>query len=241
MAEKTNCHDGHRQRLRTLVDNNGLNNISNIQAVEYFLTYIFPRGDVNPLAHKLLDRYGTFANIIEANVNDLMRIKGLNKTSAQKIRHFGLLFEYYTQTKNLQKRISLKNTKEFLKYLESIAEFKKTENLFMFAIDQGFKLIDFRVSNLNNVRAVGIEPLELYDFISSTKLAYLIIAHNHPGGSAFPSQDDIGAVNFIEKLIKFLPCKLIDSFIVGTDGIYSQKQETFLNQKQEEENFDFLN
>ena len=67
-------HDGHRERLTNLVEKSGLDNVSNIQAVEYFLTYIFPRGDVNPLAHRLLDKYETFANIINASVNDFLNI-----------------------------------------------------------------------------------------------------------------------------------------------------------------------
>ena len=238
--KKENCHAGHRQRLRELVETAGLNNISKIQAVEYFLTFIFPRGDVNPLAHRLLDRYGTFSNIIDANVNDLTRIQGINTESAKKIRHFGLLTQFYIQSK-LQKKISLKNTKEFLNYLEDISALKRTENLFFFAIDNAFQLLEVKIFDLNNVRKVGIDPMELYDFISSTKLSHLIVAHNHPAGNAHPTNDDIEAVSYIESLIKHLPCTLIDSFIVGVDGIYSQKQEAYIrNNTQTDSNFDFF-
>ena len=49
-----NLHEGHRARLLDLALNAGVDNMSDIQVVEFFLTYIFPRGDVNPLAHRLL-------------------------------------------------------------------------------------------------------------------------------------------------------------------------------------------
>lgn len=67
-------HEGHRERLLNLVYNVGLENVSEVQAVEYFLTYVFPRGDVNPLAHTLLNRFGNFANIVDADYNELIKL-----------------------------------------------------------------------------------------------------------------------------------------------------------------------
>lgn len=82
-AEK-NIHAGHRERLNELVANTGVDALSEVQAVEYFLTYIFPRGDVNPLAHRLLEEYESFSHIIDASAQDLMRVAGINKRSALK-------------------------------------------------------------------------------------------------------------------------------------------------------------
>lgn len=62
--KKETIHQGHRQRLTNLVDNAGLENLSDVQAVEYLLTFVFPRGDVNPLAHRLLNHFGNIANIL---------------------------------------------------------------------------------------------------------------------------------------------------------------------------------
>ena len=57
MDSKKNIHAGHRRRLMELAYKAGHENLSDIQAVELVLCYVFPRGDVNPLAHRLLDRY----------------------------------------------------------------------------------------------------------------------------------------------------------------------------------------
>ena len=46
-----NLHEGHRARLLNVAIDAGVDAMSNVQVVEFFLTYIFPRGDVNPLAH----------------------------------------------------------------------------------------------------------------------------------------------------------------------------------------------
>ena len=57
--------------------------------------------------------------------------------------------------------------------------------------------------------------------------AYRRNGNFHPCGKALPSADDHDAVLYIEQLLKNLDCKLIDSFIVGKDGIYSEKQSSY--------------
>lgn len=240
MKNEDISHNGHRSRLTDLVINSGLDNVSNIQAVEFFLTYIFPRGDVNPLAHRLIDKFENFANIANANINDLISVKGINERSAKKIKMFVELFDYYTSSE-MTKKMSLKNQREFLDYVERLLRFKKTENLLLFAIDQSFRLINKRIYDLKQVRQVGIPPIELLNFITSTKASYLIVAHNHPSGSAKSSQDDSNAMNFIDNLIANFDCKLINSFVVGDDGIYSERDNSFVRRFADIDNIiDFL-
>ena len=87
-------HDGHRERLTKLIEASGIENVSKVQAVEYFLTYIIPRGDVNPLAHRLLDKFDNFGNIIDASEGDLKSVKGINERSAKKIKLFNELIKF---------------------------------------------------------------------------------------------------------------------------------------------------
>ena len=216
-------HDGHRERLTNLIEKSGLDNVSNIQAVEYFLTYIFPRGDVNPLAHRLLDKYETFANIINASDNDLKSVRGINERSAKKITLFAQLFDLYTST-SMDKHISIDDREEFLDMIEQMLRFKTTENLILFAFNSSYMLTHKRKFNNKSIDEVAMSTYDLYDFISSSKPAYIVIAHNHPGGSAKPSPNDNNATLFIENLVLNFHCKLIDSFVVGDDGILSLKQ-----------------
>jgi DNA repair protein RadC len=220
-------HSGHRERLTELVSNVGVENISDIQVVEFFLTYIFPRGDVNPLAHRLLDKFESFANIINAEISDLETVKGINKRSASKIKMFSSLFDAYTYS-SFSNKINIKNIGQFLDMLESLLRLQPSENLYLFAIDHSFNVTQKRKYNLQNVREVGITPFELFNFISSTKLSYLIVAHNHPSGTALASKNDHEAVSYIEQLIQTFGVRLLDSFIVGKDGIYSEKQQSFV-------------
>ena len=220
-------HEGHRERLTKLIEASGIENVSKVQAVEYFLTYIIPRGDVNPLAHRLLDKFDNFGNIIDASEGDLKSVKGINERSAKKIKLFNELIWYYSFSR-MAKKISMDKKEEFLDMLEELLRFKKSENLLILAFNHKFYLTHKRKFTDSDLKQVGVSPFQLYDFISTAKPAYISIAHNHPGGTARPSQDDLDAMTFIENLIKNFKCKLFDSYIIGEDGLYSTRQSCFL-------------
>ena len=217
-------HDGHRERLSKLVDSAGLEKLSNIQQVEYLLTYIFPRGDVNPLAHRLLKRYGNFANILNATQEDLILIDGINERSARKICHIRQIFKLFAVS-STSKKISIKNFGEFYDMLERLMRYDTTENLYIFAIDHKSNITQTKSIDMQNVRAVGISALDLYGFVSSSRPAHIIIAHSHPNGMAVATDEDEEAVDYMESLLFGFSCDIIDSFVVGQEGIYSQKQK----------------
>ena len=216
-------HEGHRERLLNLIDNAGIENVSKIQAVEYFLTYIFPRGDVNPLAHRLLDRYGNFANIINASPVDLIKVKGINERSAKKITLFSQLIDLYAIS-SMEEKISIDDRDEFLDLMEQYLRFKPNENLVLYGFNSNFILTHTRKFTNKSIRDVAFSAFDLYDFIASAKPAYIAVAHNHPGGLATPSPNDADAMERIIATAENFDIKFIDSFIVGLDGILSHRQ-----------------
>ncbi len=221
MEKKGNIHAGHRERLTELVLNAGIDNVSDVQAVEYFLTYIFPRGDVNPLAHRLLDEFETFSNIIDADVNDLMRVDGINKRSAQKIVNFGELFYFYTTAKMRRKTI-VKCMADLVDIVEDYLRFRNTENMILLGISASGIVSQKRRIKSGSSGHVEISAVELASFLASAKPASLVVAHCHPYGKAMPSENDDNAFVAIRNLCTSCGVNFVDSFIVGEDGVFSQ-------------------
>ena len=59
-------HDGHRQRMRERFRKDGLEGFAPHEVLELLLFYGRARGDVNPLAHALLDTFGSLKGVLEA-------------------------------------------------------------------------------------------------------------------------------------------------------------------------------
>ncbi len=70
-------HEGHRDRVKKRFRQEGLDHFSDIQALELLLFYGIPRVDTNPIAHALLDRFGSLSQVLEASPEELMKVPGV--------------------------------------------------------------------------------------------------------------------------------------------------------------------
>ena len=75
-------HDGHRQRLKERFLRGGLDNFTDVQVLELALFYCIPRKDTNPIAHALLDHFGSLSQVLEASVEELQKVPGIGENTA---------------------------------------------------------------------------------------------------------------------------------------------------------------
>ena len=218
-------HDGHRKRLLDTVDKVGLEPLSRYQAMEFVLCYIFPRGDVNPLSHKLLDRFNDVSAVIDASVEDLMEVEGLGETTAKKIHALSEVFFYYSMDKINQSRI--KNMSDFYDYLETLLRLRTEENVFIFGVDNSGAITRGRRFSKGDTNVVGINMKDVLLYLSTNKVSRLILVHNHPDGSCEPSELDRNSFIGLKESIAHANANLIDCIIVGKDGIFSMEKNEY--------------
>ena len=75
-------HDGHREKMRKRFLNGGLEHFADHEALELLLFYAIPRRDVNPIAHELMNRYGSLSAVLAAPVEDLQKVDGIGESAA---------------------------------------------------------------------------------------------------------------------------------------------------------------
>ena len=78
-------HEGHRQRMRRQLKTSGMDSLSDVQVLEVLLYYAIPRADTNPIAHRLLERFGSLSGVLEAAPDELLNIEGMGDAAAQLI------------------------------------------------------------------------------------------------------------------------------------------------------------
>ncbi|MGN1201631.1 MAG: JAB domain-containing protein [Candidatus Caccovivens sp.] len=219
-----NVHEGHRQRLVELACNVGVENLTEVQAVELFLFYIFPRGDVNPLAHKLIDKYETLNHIIDADVLDLCQVLGVNNMSAKKISLVRQIFFKYT-TSRMGNKAKMTCRGDVLDVVEDFLRFRNTEHILLLALSHANIVTAKRLIVSKDTGSVSLSALELTGFLSSAKPSSLVVAHCHPYGSATPSEEDVRALEMMKTICFNCGVRLIDSYIVGEDGVFGQLED----------------
>jgi len=227
--EKKCIHDGHRDRLLNTVIQGGLDNLSEIQITEYMLFYILPRGDVNPLAHRLNDRFGNIANIIDASESELMEIDGIGERAAKKIMGLNELFNKVNDYR-ANRNYSFQTLENVADYFEELLRFATTETFYIIALDHSYNFLNKKKVESVSSGSVGITPLSVASFLSSTKAGAVIIAHNHPSGYCTPSKADVESTSKLKSLIESLGSRFLDHIIVGTNGIYSVTNDLIIRQ-----------
>ena len=227
VLDEAHIHEGHRKRLLDTMINAGMENVSEVQAMEFVLGYVFPRGDVNPLAHRLLQEFGSVANVLDSDINSLKAIKGMGESSAKRLYMIGQLFHYYTFVK-MGEKCQFKNYDNICDYFEELLRFRTIENFMIIGLDAMYKVIGRRVLARGSVKNVGIPGIAVSNFVASSKPVHVIFAHNHPTGSAKASDDDIESNKNLLSLLEILGVNFIDHIIVGEDGIFSMKNNAFL-------------
>lgn len=76
---------GHRERLRNRFLT-GAAGLSEAQLLELLLTYAIPRRDVRPVAHALLERFGTLNRVLGASLRELTAVAGIGDHAATLIK-----------------------------------------------------------------------------------------------------------------------------------------------------------
>ena len=85
MPTKKPIHTNHRQRLRERYERDGAVSFESHELLELFLFSALPRVNTNPLAHELLNRFGSLYGVFTAKYDELISVAGIGDKTARYI------------------------------------------------------------------------------------------------------------------------------------------------------------
>ena len=88
-SPQVNIHAGHRQRMRQKIFATGVSGMADHEIIEFLLFYAIPKRDVNPLAHRLLDAFGSLSRVLSASTEEILAVEGAGVRVAQVLTTFG--------------------------------------------------------------------------------------------------------------------------------------------------------
>ena len=99
-----NIHNGHRDRIRQEFLQHGFDqNTPPHKILELLLFYCVQRADTNPIAHELINKYGSVAAVLDAPLEELAAFKGLSERSAVLLKLIMPTARRYIYDKSAQK------------------------------------------------------------------------------------------------------------------------------------------
>jgi len=80
--DNDNLHTGHRDRRRKHFLEEESDSFEDHQVLELLLFHAIPRGDTNPIAHRLIKRFGSLSAVVEADPKDMASVEGMGEKAA---------------------------------------------------------------------------------------------------------------------------------------------------------------
>lgn len=221
-------HQGHRGRIKQRFSEFGLENFSDIEALELLLYYAIPRRDTNELAHLLLERFGSFRGVMEARIEDLSAVPGIGENAALLIRLVTELNRRYLISGH-NRSTRIKSSKEAGAYLVDIFSYEIEEVAYMICLDAGGCVIQTRALARGMVNRVDFSVRDIVDLALRYNAASVILAHNHVDGSALPSGADISASQRLRSALNLIGVDLSDHIIVCDSDYFSLRDSGYFD------------
>ena len=180
-------HEGHRGRLRERFRTNSLSGFASHEALELLLSYCIPKRDVNPLAHALIDRFGSFSGVLDAAPEELERVSGIGEYSATFLNLVAQAAGYYQRDK-YRSLTTLMTVPDMGKYCMSLFLNDTSEKLYLVALNIHGQLLGSHLICSGSLDELIIYPRQVVDAALRSNAYAVVITHNHPGRFALSGQ-----------------------------------------------------
>ncbi len=225
-AEK-NMHEGHRQRMYNRLEEFGGESFETHELLEMMLYSSCKRCDTNPIAHRLLDRFGSLTGVFTASADELAKVEGVGLSTANMLKTSyaclkRMLQESVDSGESLRKSVDVKN------YCAGLFRYEKTEQLRMIFLNDDYKLISQEIISVGSIEAVKPDMLEVVAKVVSRRAPIVMLTHNHPKGSEMPSNEDKMLTRNLYNLLERADIYLADHIVVGMHGCISMRENDLL-------------
>ena len=211
-------HKGHRERLKQRFLENGLDNFTDIQALELLLFYAIPQRDTNPIAHALLEHFGGLSQVLDASPEELKKVSGISDHSATLISLVTQLGRFY-QVDSAQRVQCLTTLEACGEYMVPYFFGRSTETVFLLCLDAKCKVLCCKEVGQGSVNSASVSVRKIVETALGANATTVVLAHNHPSGVALPSGEDVQTTQRVAAALAAVEIHLADHIVVA-DGDY---------------------
>lgn len=211
-------HLDHRKRMKDRFRKEGLDNFEERYVLELLLFYCVPRKDTKDLAIRLLDHFGSIVQVLDATPEELERVPGVGEGISTFLALRKAVDRYYKIKKDEEFSTSpLLKPEDFGRVLRSKFEHQRNEVVYVLCLDAKCKMLSCLFVGEGSVNSANVPIRKLVEICLNANATSVVLAHNHPGGVAIPSADDIQTTCRLAKALAAVDVYFADH-LVFTEG-----------------------
>lgn len=222
-------HDGHRERVKKKFLENGLDSFHEHEVLELLLFFALPRGDTNPIAHRLINTFGSLSAVLDAPYEELLKVSGVGQNAAAMICMMPQLCRRYRC--DLEKEPRINSTEKAGRFLVPQFIGRRNETVIMVCVDNQCRVLSCQVLFEGSVNSTHVHVRKIIEAALKYNACGVVIAHNHPGGIPLPSREDILTTGKIRSALEAVDIELIDHIIVAGEDFTSLSDSKMIKPK----------
>ena len=216
-------HDGHRKRMRERFRAHGLDGFAPHEVLELLLFYGRARGDVNVLAHELLDTFGSLKGVLEARPEQLMTVHGVGEEIATLLSLMLPMFRRYSACV-CEEHPRIRNRSEASAYCKALLAGWRTERFYVLCLNTAGQLLGQRMIAEGSLAEVIAYPRLVVETALNYNAHSVVFCHNHPSGNSQASPEDVATTLRLQRLLAGLSVTVLDHIVVAGESTYSMIQ-----------------
>ncbi len=217
LAAKVEGPEGHRERLRKRFMEGGSDATPDYELLELVLFRAIARRDTKALAKRLIARFGSFAEVINAPERLLGEVDGVGKAVIFELKLVRAASLRLMRAQILEKPV-LSSWQHVIDYCHAVMAYETREQFRILFLDKKNKLIADEVQSEGTVDHTPVYVREVVKRALEISATAIILVHNHPSGDPTPSRADIDMTQMIKSAAQPLGIALHDHIIIGREG-----------------------
>lgn len=216
MSKGEELHAQHRKRMMQKFTQFGLEIFDEHEILEMLLYNCLRRSDTSPLAHRLINHFGSLCAVLDAPMEEIAKVEGAGPITAQSIYFFRELFKRYQSDKEKPgKEVYLTSTEEAGKYFVRLLRDEQEEVVLAAFVANNGRLLQTKTLSRGTVNSSVFDYVEIARTALLSRASGILLAHNHPEGRTEPSAQDISVTRKIYSYLNQLGLHLLDHIIVA--------------------------
>lgn len=212
-------HYGHRKRLKNQYIVSGSEGMSDFTFLELMLFFAIPQGDTNPLAHKLIERFGSLDRVLDASYEELLNVDGVGEHTATYLTLYQAAMKRYIDKKTVRS-FGASDTKLIEEFVRSKYINVPNERAMLLHFNADGKFVNYTWIGEGGFDSVKFDNRTIAASIVENRTKMAIAVHNHPSGIATPSDSDMLAVKTLAEFLKMMNVTLCDNLIITNDSAF---------------------
>ena len=181
--------------------------------LELLLFYAIPRKDTNPIAHRLLARFGSLHAVFEASVADLCEVDGIGPSAAAFIR---MCPEIAKRVEASALEAAPLSTDERLgTYFVNYFRFTPPETACILFLDRDMNFIALEPLSYGELEVPNCMVEKTLEVAEGKKAVYAVLSHNHGDAGTVPTGADLYTTENIREALEDRGITLIAHYIVS--------------------------